>query len=79
MAAKVPHTLEYRHGQLNAAPMLEVENFTNWKKRLMCHIIGIENLFKSITQNGPYVPMTAGNRKLESQWNADERKAANLD
>ncbi|GJV91507.1 hypothetical protein Tco_1539320 [Tanacetum coccineum] len=32
-----------------------------------------------IIQDGPYVLMTAGNRKIESQWNADERKAANLD
>ncbi|GKE48474.1 hypothetical protein Tco_1479732, partial [Tanacetum coccineum] len=29
----VPQTLEYRGGQLNVAPVLEVENFTNWKKR----------------------------------------------
>ncbi|GJW08258.1 hypothetical protein Tco_1570681 [Tanacetum coccineum] len=33
MAAEVPQTLEYKGGQLNAAPVLEVENFTNWKKR----------------------------------------------
>ncbi|GJR08377.1 retrovirus-related pol polyprotein from transposon TNT 1-94 [Tanacetum coccineum] len=38
-AVEVPQTLEYRGGQLNAAPVLEVENFTNWKKRFMCHII----------------------------------------
>ncbi|GJY34205.1 hypothetical protein Tco_0418674 [Tanacetum coccineum] len=31
--AEVPHTLEYKGGQLNAAHVLEVENFTNWKKR----------------------------------------------
>ncbi|GJX44278.1 hypothetical protein Tco_0260954 [Tanacetum coccineum] len=54
--------------------MLEVEDFTNWKKRFMCHIIGIEPLFKSIIQDGPYVPMTAGNRKPESQWSTNERK-----
>nr|GEU86735.1 hypothetical protein [Tanacetum cinerariifolium] len=59
--------------------MLEVENFTNWKKRLMCHIIGIEPQFKKIIENGPFVPMSAGNRKLEGQWIGDERKAANLD
>ncbi|GKC58108.1 ribonuclease H-like domain-containing protein [Tanacetum coccineum] len=39
VAVEVPQTLEYRGGQLNAAPILEVENFTNWKKRFMCHII----------------------------------------
>ncbi|GKC52688.1 retrovirus-related pol polyprotein from transposon TNT 1-94 [Tanacetum coccineum] len=33
MAAEVPQTLEYRGGQLNTAPILEVENFINWKKR----------------------------------------------
>ncbi|GJV44275.1 uncharacterized mitochondrial protein-like protein [Tanacetum coccineum] len=38
-AVEVPRTLEYKGGQLNAAPILEVENFTNWKKRFMCHII----------------------------------------
>ncbi|GJS21459.1 retrovirus-related pol polyprotein from transposon TNT 1-94 [Tanacetum coccineum] len=38
-AVEVLQTLEYRGGQLNATPVLEVENFTNWKKRFMCHII----------------------------------------
>ncbi|GJS88642.1 retrovirus-related pol polyprotein from transposon TNT 1-94 [Tanacetum coccineum] len=32
MAAKVQRTLEYRGGHLNVALVLEVENFTNWKK-----------------------------------------------
>ncbi|GJR09107.1 retrovirus-related pol polyprotein from transposon TNT 1-94 [Tanacetum coccineum] len=32
MAAEVPQNLEYRGGLINAAPLLEVENFTNWKK-----------------------------------------------
>ncbi|GKD84556.1 hypothetical protein Tco_1355710 [Tanacetum coccineum] len=32
-AVEVPQTLEYRGGQLNVAPVLEVEIFTNWKKR----------------------------------------------
>ncbi|GJR52929.1 retrovirus-related pol polyprotein from transposon TNT 1-94 [Tanacetum coccineum] len=38
-AVEVPQTLEYRGGQLNVAPVLEVENFTNWKRRFMCHIL----------------------------------------
>ncbi|GJV94821.1 retrovirus-related pol polyprotein from transposon TNT 1-94 [Tanacetum coccineum] len=59
MSTKVPQTLKYRGGQLNAAPMLVVENFTNWKKRFMCHLVGIESQFKNILFNGPYVPMTA--------------------
>ncbi|GJV06632.1 retrovirus-related pol polyprotein from transposon TNT 1-94 [Tanacetum coccineum] len=79
MATEVPQTLEYRGGQLNVAPMLEVENFTNWKKRFMCHIIGIEPQFKNIIENGPFVPMTARNRKLEGQLTGDESKAVNLD
>ncbi|GKA64689.1 hypothetical protein Tco_0764396 [Tanacetum coccineum] len=78
-AVEVPQTLEYRGGQLNAAPVLEVENFTNWKKRFMCHILGIEPQFENIIKNGPFIPMTAGQRKPEGQWTADERKAANLD
>ncbi|GJZ05066.1 hypothetical protein Tco_0538341 [Tanacetum coccineum] len=78
-AVEVPQTLEYRGGQLNAAPVLEVENFTNWKKRFMCHIIGIEPQFENIISNGPFIPMAAGQRKPEGQWTADERKAANLD
>ncbi|GKC64284.1 retrovirus-related pol polyprotein from transposon TNT 1-94 [Tanacetum coccineum] len=32
MATEVPQTLEYRGGQLSAAPLIEVENFTNWKR-----------------------------------------------
>ncbi|GJX54076.1 hypothetical protein Tco_0282445 [Tanacetum coccineum] len=59
-AVEVPQTLEYRGGQLNAAPVLEVENFTNWKKRFMCHIIGIEPQFENIIKNGPFIPMVAG-------------------
>ncbi|GJW37840.1 hypothetical protein Tco_0060760 [Tanacetum coccineum] len=38
MAAKVPHTLEYKGGQLNAAHVVEVEYFTNWKKRNTNHV-----------------------------------------
>ncbi|GJY93386.1 hypothetical protein Tco_0509168 [Tanacetum coccineum] len=78
-AGEVPQTLEYRGGQLNAAPILEVENFTNWKKRFMCHIIGIEPQFENIIKNGPFIPMTAGQRKSDNQWTGDERKTANLD
>nr|GEY54332.1 retrovirus-related Pol polyprotein from transposon TNT 1-94 [Tanacetum cinerariifolium] len=65
---EVPQTLEYRGGQLNAAAVLEVENFSNWKKRFMCHIIGIEPQFENIIKNGHFVPMTAGQRKPENQW-----------
>ncbi|GJV24580.1 putative reverse transcriptase domain-containing protein [Tanacetum coccineum] len=57
MATEVPQTLEYRGGQLNVAPVLEVENFTNWKKRFMCHIIGIEPQFENIISNGPFIPI----------------------
>ncbi|GJV36001.1 retrovirus-related pol polyprotein from transposon TNT 1-94 [Tanacetum coccineum] len=71
---EVPQTLEYRGGQLNAALVLEVENFTNWKKRFMCHILGIESQFENIIKNGPFIPMTAGQRKPEGQWSGDERK-----
>ncbi|GJY67280.1 hypothetical protein Tco_0469518 [Tanacetum coccineum] len=66
-------------GQLNAAPVLEVEKFTNRKKRFMCHILGIEPQFENIIKNGPFIPMTAGQRKQVGQWTGDERKAANLD
>ncbi|GJU37940.1 hypothetical protein Tco_1186294 [Tanacetum coccineum] len=37
-AVEVPQTLKYRGGQLNAAPVLKVENFTNWKKRNTNHV-----------------------------------------
>ncbi|GKC37571.1 hypothetical protein Tco_1049955 [Tanacetum coccineum] len=75
---KVPQTLEYMGDQLNAAPVLEVKIFTNWKKRFMCHIIGIEPQFENIIKNGPFIPMTAGQRKPEGQW-TEMRKDANLD
>ncbi|GKF24201.1 hypothetical protein Tco_0076523 [Tanacetum coccineum] len=80
MAAEVPLTLDYMSGHLNVAPMLVVENFTNWKKRFMCHIIGVEHLFKKIITDGPYVPLASGGlRKPEAQWSNNERKVANLD
>nr|GEW31189.1 hypothetical protein [Tanacetum cinerariifolium] len=78
-AIEVPQTLKYRGSQLNVAPALEVENFTNWKKRFMCHIIGIEPQFENILKNGPFNPMIVGQRKPEGQWTSYERKAANLD
>ncbi|GJT94556.1 hypothetical protein Tco_1090074 [Tanacetum coccineum] len=56
MASEVPQTLEYRGGQLNAAPLLE-----------------------TIIENGPFIPMIAGQRNHVGQWTSDERKAANLD
>ncbi|GJT20871.1 retrovirus-related pol polyprotein from transposon TNT 1-94 [Tanacetum coccineum] len=64
---------------LNAAPVLEVENFTNLKKRFICHIIGIDPQFENIISNGPYIPMAAGQWKPKTQWTPEERKAANLD
>ncbi|GJX49677.1 hypothetical protein Tco_0276522 [Tanacetum coccineum] len=45
----------------------------------MCHILGIEPQFENIIKNGPFIPMTAGQRKLKGQWTGDERKVANLD
>ncbi|GJT22305.1 retrovirus-related pol polyprotein from transposon TNT 1-94 [Tanacetum coccineum] len=77
-AVEVPQTLEYRGGQLNVAPVLEMENFTNWKKRFMCHILGIEPQFKNIIKMVLLSLMTAGQRKPKGQWIGDERKAANL-
>ncbi|GJT66445.1 hypothetical protein Tco_1017925, partial [Tanacetum coccineum] len=79
MAAGVPQTLKYRGGQLNDAPVLEVKNFTNWKKRFLCHIIGIEPQFKNVIENGPFIPMTTDQKKPKGKWTGDERKAANLD
>ncbi|GJV14771.1 retrovirus-related pol polyprotein from transposon TNT 1-94 [Tanacetum coccineum] len=78
-SVEIPQTLEYRGGQLNAAPILEMENFTNSKKRFMCQIIGIEPQFENIIKNSPFIPMAAGQRKPENQWIGDERKAANWD
>ncbi|GKB68616.1 hypothetical protein Tco_0930028, partial [Tanacetum coccineum] len=45
----------------------------------MCHILGIEPQFENIMKNGPFIPMTDGQRNLEGQWTIDERKTANLD
>ncbi|GJW89734.1 retrovirus-related pol polyprotein from transposon TNT 1-94 [Tanacetum coccineum] len=78
-AVEVPQTLKYKGGRLNVASILEVENFTNWKKRFMCHFLSIEPQFENIIKNGPFIPMTAGQRKPEGQWTGDERKAASLD
>ncbi|GJW64655.1 retrovirus-related pol polyprotein from transposon TNT 1-94 [Tanacetum coccineum] len=73
-AVEVPQTFKYMGGQLNAAPVLEVENFTNWKKKFLCHIIGIEPQFENIISNSPFIPMAAGQRKPKGQYTADERK-----
>nr|GEX14309.1 hypothetical protein [Tanacetum cinerariifolium] len=45
----------------------------------MYHILGIEPHFENIIKNGPFIPVTAGQRKPEGQWTEDERNAANLD
>ncbi|GKA97155.1 hypothetical protein Tco_0825049 [Tanacetum coccineum] len=80
---EVPQTLEYRRGRrtnINAHSCTRGgANFHNRKKRFMCHILGIEPQFENIIKNGPFIPMTAGQRKPEGQWTGDERKAANLD
>ncbi|GJV02939.1 hypothetical protein Tco_1336508 [Tanacetum coccineum] len=34
MIAEIPQTLKYRGSQLDAAPLLKVENFINWEKSL---------------------------------------------
>ncbi|GJZ57375.1 retrovirus-related pol polyprotein from transposon TNT 1-94 [Tanacetum coccineum] len=79
-AAKLKHVVSLLKGsQLNVAPVLEVENFTNEKKRFLFHIIGIEPQFENIIKNAPFIPITVGQRKPENQWTRDERKVANLD
>nr|GEW26773.1 retrovirus-related Pol polyprotein from transposon TNT 1-94 [Tanacetum cinerariifolium] len=78
-AIEVPQTLEYRGGQLNAALAFEVEIFTNWKKRFMCHIIGIEPQFENILKNSPFIPHDSWSKKPEGLWTVDDIKAANLD
>ncbi|GKG54501.1 hypothetical protein Tco_0560156, partial [Tanacetum coccineum] len=75
MALEVPQTLEYKGSQLNATPVLEVENFTNWKKRFICHIIGIEPFIENIIKKGSFILMVDGQRRPEGQWTGDERKA----
>ncbi|GJR63587.1 hypothetical protein Tco_1505749 [Tanacetum coccineum] len=44
-------------GQLNVTPVIEVENFTNWKKRFMCHILGIEPQFDKYIKKLSFYPM----------------------
>ncbi|GJR09153.1 hypothetical protein Tco_0791805 [Tanacetum coccineum] len=44
----------------------------------MCHIIGIEPQFENIIKNSPFIPMVAGQRKLEGQWTRDEEDSAKL-
>ncbi|GKA94021.1 retrovirus-related pol polyprotein from transposon TNT 1-94 [Tanacetum coccineum] len=57
---------------------------SKWKisptgKRGLCAILSIKPQFENIIKNDPFIPMTAGQRKPEGQWTADERKVANLD
>ncbi|GJZ41706.1 hypothetical protein Tco_0588592, partial [Tanacetum coccineum] len=69
MATEVPQTLEYRGGQLNVSPLLEVENFTNWKKRFLCHITSIEPQFENIIKMVPISPwqLVKGSLKYNGQ------------
>ncbi|GJT34331.1 retrovirus-related pol polyprotein from transposon TNT 1-94 [Tanacetum coccineum] len=62
-------TLEYKGDQLNAAPLLEVENFTNWKKRFICRIISIEPQFENIIKVVPISPwqLVKGSLKYNGQ------------
>ncbi|GJT89074.1 retrovirus-related pol polyprotein from transposon TNT 1-94 [Tanacetum coccineum] len=76
--SKLNITLEYRGGQLNAAPVLEVENFTNWKKIFMCHIIGIEPQFENIISNGRYIPMDDLILYHEGPFDVKESKVMDL-
>ncbi|GJU84935.1 hypothetical protein Tco_1292481 [Tanacetum coccineum] len=59
MATEVPQTLKYMGGQLNAAHVLEVENFTNWKKRFMCHVIDNDAVSKEGARNDEWVKIFA--------------------
>ncbi|GKE07760.1 hypothetical protein Tco_1411311 [Tanacetum coccineum] len=62
---EIPPTLKYRGGQLNAAPILEVENFTNWKKVVLVpyHCSGPKDLMfvKSLADNSK-VSITGSNK-----------------
>ncbi|GJR44365.1 hypothetical protein Tco_1312468 [Tanacetum coccineum] len=53
-AVEVPQTLKYKGGQLNVAPVLEVENLTNWKKRSFCKRLLVKS-FSSLNQS-PFQP-----------------------
>ncbi|GJR21500.1 retrovirus-related pol polyprotein from transposon TNT 1-94 [Tanacetum coccineum] len=55
---EVPWTLEYKGGQLNATPVLEVENFTNWKKRfkaLMNELVNDGNKLSKLEINTGFI------------------------
>ncbi|GJS10678.1 retrovirus-related pol polyprotein from transposon TNT 1-94 [Tanacetum coccineum] len=54
-------------------------NISPIEKRFKYHIIGIEPQFENIISNGPYIPITAGQRKPKTKLTPEERKAANLD
>ncbi|GJZ41386.1 hypothetical protein Tco_0588272 [Tanacetum coccineum] len=43
----------------------------------MCHIIGIEPQFKNITENGSYIPMTAGQRNQKDNGLDEEDVSSN--
>ncbi|GJU22843.1 hypothetical protein Tco_1156185 [Tanacetum coccineum] len=79
VAVEVPLTLELPGWIVKVAPVLVVEKISPIGKRGSYEHFGIEPQFENIIKNGPFIPMTAGQRKPENQWTGDERKAANLD
>ncbi|GJX77022.1 hypothetical protein Tco_0323833 [Tanacetum coccineum] len=62
-AVEVPQTLEYRGGKLNAAPVLEMENFTNWKKR--CCLKENQGLRSKLRNQIVKMRVTTGRGSLE--------------
>ncbi|GJR16209.1 hypothetical protein Tco_0798861 [Tanacetum coccineum] len=70
-AIEVPQNLEYRGGQLNAAHVLEVENFTNWPMASLTP--PLQSCCQNMLQGGkPFLKKLTASR--DEDWNTINRE-----
>ncbi|GKB56489.1 hypothetical protein Tco_0912675 [Tanacetum coccineum] len=79
--SNVPQLVDNKGGSYSAiAPRLEVGKFNKWKKRMLCHLTGMEPYYIQCIKDGLFQSKTAeGANKPEGQWSNDERSVVNQD
>ncbi|GJT93755.1 hypothetical protein Tco_1082600 [Tanacetum coccineum] len=70
----VPQLIDKKGGSYSAIALrLKVGKFSNWKKCMVCYLIGMEPYYITCIKDGPFQPKTAkGANKTEAQWSNDE-------
>ncbi|GJU00990.1 hypothetical protein Tco_1111328 [Tanacetum coccineum] len=70
----IPQLIDKKGGSYSAIALrLKVGKFSNWKKCMVCYLIGMEPYYITCIKDGPFQPKTAkGANKTEAQWSNDE-------